>query len=274
MPRSLLAGIAVILFLALQSPALAARTPNTGRVDPDHVTNEELYVIASWENSPLLTDENAVSHLLYPVESKAADCSARGCTNGCTIGFGYNLGAHPADKVRADFAAAGIAPATAERFVPFAGKTGSDAVALCGSTATLPDDLTLTHAQAWELLRIMTLEHKEKVVRRARSEGLLHRLNAGQFAVLVALDYQNPVLCSEAHYLWLQLAAGDTRAVYRNIRYHMGVKFAPGLANRRRWEANYFRWAAKLQRRDSGQQLGYAPVPLARPAPPVVASSS
>ena len=239
---------AAFLFLLPPTPDAAARTPGNGPVVVDTVTDEELYVIASWENGPLLRGTRTVDALQYPLEVNAQDCTDRGCENGCTIGYGYNFGAHTADEVRQDFSAAGLPEQLTQRFIRFAGATGVDAVALCGQNIANRDQLpTMTSAQSWELLRVMAAEHKANVVRRARAERLLPYFNSGQFAIMVALDYQNPVLSSEATYIWRQLRAGDTAAVLNNIRNHMGTRFAPGLQTRRNWEANYFAWATRRQ---------------------------
>lgn len=250
--RWLFVAIAVVLLFPLVSgPAAAAtpRVPGNNAVVTDRVTDEELYVIASWENGPLMNGTSTIDELQYPLETNAQDCTDRGCENGCTIGYGYNLGAHPADKVIADFRAAGMSEETARLFTPYAEVTGIDAVALCGRDAPNRDQLpTMTSAQAWELLRVMAAEHKANVVRRAQAEGLLPYFNSGQFAVLVALDYQNPTLSSEATYVWRQLGRGDMNAVLYNIRNQMGTRFAPGLQTRRNWEASYFAWATRRQR--------------------------
>lgn len=248
--RMLAVALAVAsIFLFPTPPDAAARTPGNGAVITDRVTDEELYVIASWENGPLLTGARTVDELQYPLEVNAQDCTDRGCENGCTIGYGYNFGAHTAVEIRRDFAAAGLPEQLTQRFIRFAGATGVDAVALCGQDIANRDQLpTMTNAQSWELLRVMAATHKANVVRRASEERLLSYFNSGQFAILVALDYQNPVLSSEATYIWQQLRAGDTTAVLNNIRNHMGTRFAPGLQTRRNWEANYFAWATRRQR--------------------------
>lgn len=241
---------AIVAILALfLSLSVFALVPGNGPVDPDNVTDEELYVIAKWEDGDLLKERKTVSRLHYPIESKAADCTSRGCLNGCTIGYGYNFGAHGAEKIRHDFALAGISLEKIERFIPLANLTGLDALAMCGSTAIAVANFpTLTPEESWALLRVMAHEHKQNTVRRARTEGILHLFNSGQFAIMVALDYQNPVLSSEAKYIWMQLKAGDIPAVLQNIRFHMGTRFAPGLQWRRNWEASYFAWATSRQR--------------------------
>ncbi len=240
---------AAFIFVVPTSADAAPRVPGNGPVVTDRVTDEELYVIASWENGPLLTGARTVDELQYPLEVNAQDCTDRGCTNGCTIGYGYNLGAHSVSDVVRDFEAAGMTRERALEFARFSSITGIEAVALCGRDAPnrhlLP---TMTADESWELLRVMAASHKQNVVNRARAEGLLPYFNSGQFAIMVALDYQNPVLSSEATYVWRQLRAGDTSAVLRNIRNHMGTRFAPGLQTRRNWEASYFAWATRRQR--------------------------
>src|SRR5690606_19976393 len=94
--RALMLGA---LLAVIGTAASAARVPNTTPVVTDSVTDEELYVTAVWENGPLYSGLESVATLHYPIESKAADCTSRGCTNGCTIGYGYNFGAHTREKV-------------------------------------------------------------------------------------------------------------------------------------------------------------------------------
>ena len=253
-PRIMAVAIAAAFLFLLPTAADAApRTPGNGPVVTDRVTDEELYVIASWENGPLLTGRRTVDELQYPLEVNAQDCTDRGCTNGCTIGYGYNLGAHSVSDVVRDFQDAGMSRARAMEFARFASVTGIDAVAMCGQNIANRDRLpTMTADESWELLRVMAKTHKDNVVRRARAEGLLNHFNSGQFAIMVALDYQNPTLSSQATYVWRQLRRGDTTAVLYNIRNQMGTRFAPGLQTRRNWEASYFAWATRRQRQ-SGQ---------------------
>lgn len=236
-----------IMALCFTSLALA-RIPGNAPVTPDKVTDEELYVIAKWEDAALWRGDKEFSEIHYPIENGAAGCTQRGCLNGCTIGYGYNFGAHSAAKIRADFKQAGIANKKTEKFVPLAGVTGLDAVVMCGSQAPMRQRFPhLTQAESQRLLRIMVLEHKRNVVGRARRENTLKLFNSGQFSVMVALDYQNTGLSSEATYIWRQLKRGDMDAVLDNIRHHMGTRFAPTLQWRRDWEADYFAWATSRQ---------------------------
>ena len=225
-----------------------ARVPGIEPVTPDAVTDEELYVIAPWEDAALWYGEKDFSQIHYPIESGAAGCTQRGCLNGCTVGYGYNFGAHSALKIREDFKQAGISDEKAESFVPLAGVTGLDAVAMCGTKSPMRENFpTLTQQEAQGLLRIMVLEHKLNVVKRARDEGILALFGSGQFAIMVALDYQNTELSSEATDIWRQLKNGDMDAVLHNIHHHMGTRFAPALQQRRNWEADYFAWATSRQ---------------------------
>lgn len=227
---------------------LMARVPGNDPVTPDRITDEELYVIAKWEDAELWKGLKSESVIHYPLENSAAGCTSRGCTNGCTIGYGYNLGAHGPRKIRADFKEAGISKDKTDRLIPLARVTGIDAVIMCGRDQPMRDRFpTLTREESAALLRVMVKEHKDNVVRRARHEGILGLFNSGQFAVMVALDYQNPVLSSRAKYIWLQLKAGDMDAVLENIEEHMGTHLEPGLRGRRFWEADYFAWATSRQ---------------------------
>ena len=239
--------IAILALLA--SFAVVAQVPGNGPVDPDKITAEELFVIATYEEGNLMTNRSGASELHYPLPHEAADCTRRGCKNGCTIGYGYNFGAHSAEKIRSDFAQAGISPEKTERFVPLANVTGANAFAICGSySALLPRFPTLNRDESWALMEVMAYQHKQNVLRRARAEGILHFFNSGQFAILVALDYQNPVLSSRAKNLWSQLKAGDLEAVLDNIRNDSGTKMSPSLQGRRDWEARYFAWATSRQK--------------------------
>lgn len=239
----------LLALLALVFSCLAAAgVPGNDPVTPDRVTDEELYVIAKWEDAALWRGDKNVSEIHYPIESGAAGCTQRGCLNGCTIGYGYNFGAHSPAKIRADFAEAGIPSKKTERFVPLSGVTGINAVAMCGRNSPMRSRFpVLTQAESQALLRVMAWEHKLNTVRRARREGLLPLFNSGQFAVMVALDYQNPELSSQARYIWHQLQRGDMEAVLDNIQNHMGTRFAPTLQARRDWEADYFAWATSIQ---------------------------
>jgi hypothetical protein len=241
--RTAFATCAMFFCLMVAVPA-QAYVPSVRHVDPTHVTYEELRVIATWENGPLWRDVEGRSGLVYPVESDAAACTARGCLNGCTIGIGYNMGAHSYDQVLHAMLASGVDVARAKYFAHFAGKTGVDAVALCGKDVLTGHEPTLSRTESLALLRLMVAHHKANVVARARAEGMLNKLSSGQFAVLVALDYQNPVLSSEATYIWRALKAGDTARVVSIIKNASGSQITHALQARRNWEASYFKWAS------------------------------
>lgn len=243
--RALMLGA---LLAIIGTAASASRVPGTTPVVTDSVTEEELYVTAVWENGPLYSGLEEVAKLHYPIESKAADCTRRGCTNGCTIGYGYNFGAHSRQKVYDDLTAAGIPGETARKFQRYAGVTGSAAVRMCGVRHRTGNEPTLTREQSWELMRLMLAEHKVTVVERARNEGVLNDLNAGQFAILVALDYQNPTLSSRANDVWTHLRSGRYDLVATEIRDRSGTRFAPQLQLRRNWEADYWTWSTNLSR--------------------------
>lgn len=244
---NLRALLGAILFLALTTVAHASRLPDTGRPVLDRVTDEELYLVAVWEDGPLHSGLRSVSRLHYPIESKAADCTKRGCTNGCTIGYGFNLGAQTRDSTYRTLVSAGVPSATARRFQQYAGLRGTAAVRMCGARHLPAGAPTLTRDQSWELMRIMLRVHKQNVVNRARNEGVIGRLNAGQFAILVALDYQNPTLSSRANDVWRHLRNGRYDLVEAEIRHRSGTRFAPQLQRRRTWEGDYWQWSTNLQ---------------------------
>ena len=207
------------------------------------LTDEDLRVVAVWENGPLWLGDELEARIHYPVEGDAANCTRRGCTNGCTIGAGYNLGAHSRLKVRADLRAAGVSEDRIRYFVRLAGKTGLEAVALCGKDVLTGNEPTLTRPEALALLRRLVAEHKTNVVLRADAEGVLGKLSAGQLAILVALDYQNPVLSSDAIEIWVAIKEDNWSAVANIIRRHSGSQLTHALQRRRDWEASYWIWA-------------------------------
>lgn len=60
-------------------------------------------LVAPFENPRLWEAEINESWPHYPGnKSHANSCSARGCWNGCTITFGYNMGAHSAREIKRD----------------------------------------------------------------------------------------------------------------------------------------------------------------------------
>lgn len=238
--------LCAVLFLIIGTAASASRVPDTGPVNTTSVTDEELYIAAVWEDGRLHSGLNAVSRLHYPIESKAADCTKRGCTNGCTIGFGYNLGAHSRAGIYQTLTSAGVSPVKARQFQAYAGVRGSAAVRMCGRRHLPANAPTLTRSESWELMRIMLQVHKQNVVNRARNEGVLNNLNAGQFAILVALDYQNPTLSSRASAVWRHLRNGRYDLVEAEIRHRSGTRFAPQLQRRRSWEGDYWQWSTNL----------------------------
>lgn len=214
-------------------------------------STEVINVIAQWEDTPLWHQHTRHSTVHYPLEDSANRCDKRNCTNGCTIGFGYNLGAHTQKKIRTDFDKANIPVVKTQALEKLAGLTGTKAVAQCGAHADAKDTFPkLTRKESIRLLRHKIVSYKDNVEQRALSEGVFDKLNSGQRAVLVALDYQNPVLSSKATHLWRQLEEGDMEAVQHNIRHHSGSHLEPALQRRRDWEAKYFALATKQKNAD------------------------
>ena len=241
--------ITTFVVVCLFSLSADARVPSANEVVTRYVTDEELYVLAVWENGPLFNGDRLHAIVHYPVESDAIACTERGCLNGCTIGYGYNMGAHNVGKVYADLLIVGVEPAKAKAMAEkYAEKTGVDAVAICGEKTPEADLHTITREQSWELLRVMAKEHKQNVVRRANREGVTHKLNSGQFAILVALDYQNPDLSSRANDVWRHIKNDRMRLITHEIRKRSGTYFTPALTPRRQWEGDYWDWATSLGR--------------------------
>lgn len=235
-----------VAFLALSMLGFFTATPvaaqsNHNTVQLDRVTDEEVDVIGRWEDTPLWRGKKQTSTVHYPLEKSAQRCDNRNCTNGCTIGFGYNLGAHTREMIRTDFNQAGIPTQKTDALVALAKLTGTKAVAQCGSNAPAQSSFPqLTREESVRLLRFKIQSYKDDVVQRARREGVLAMLNSAQLAVLVALDYQSPVLSSKATQLWRQLTQGNMPAVQSNIRHNSGTHLEPALQRRRNWEARYF----------------------------------
>ena len=236
----LLAHLALVLVFF--SGQVSAMSPEGGPIEPNRVTDEEVNIIAMFEDQPLFLGKNLFSRVHYPVEASARACSRRGnCPEGCTIGYGLNLAAHSRQKIMAKFAEAGISSAKAKAFATLSGVTGTRAVAMCGKHSPHRHKYpTLSRAEAMDLLRVSAKEYKANVVAKARQMGVLHKLNKSQLAILVSLDYNCPCISSRATHIWLQIKRGDIRAAVHNIRYGMGSQKEPALQRRRNWESGYF----------------------------------
>ena len=234
--------------------------PPPGGAITQHVTPHELALIAKWEDSDLLLGRKTTSTLHYPPSGRpwrhARGCDRRAtCLNGATFGFGFNLGAFSTEEATEILSQVMPAERAAQLADTFAGKTGTSALeAVIAANPTPQLDLQPSLA----LLRYMAQYHKDRMLRRAAREGLvrmvngrdvLGRLNAGQFAVLVALDYSCASCGYEATNIWRQLKQRQFEQAENNIRYYMGSRRISALQTRRHWEANYFRRATALLER-------------------------
>ena len=208
------------------------------------ITPQELELTARYEDLPLFLGKEQVSILHYPGNaSHAAACSARGCGNGCTIGFGYNIGPRKAAKVLTELTPI-VGRAQAEVFAQYAGLTGQAAFDVCHKG--VKDLPVMSRGDALRLLQYTMSGHKTQVLERIASEGLRGVLNPQQIAVLVALDYQNPQLSSRARMLWQHIHAGEFEQVAYNIQHRSGTKHLAALQTRRNKEAKLWRVASGL----------------------------
>ena len=227
-----------------QSPSLFKDPFVPAPVVSTTVTDHELELTARYEDLPLFLGQQQVSVLHYPGNaSHAAACSVRGCGNGCTIGFGYNIGPRTASRVKAELTPI-IGAAQAAVFARYAGLTGQAAFDVCNSRVS--DLPTLSRGDALRLLQYTVASHKQQVLNRINSEGLRGVLNPKQVAVLVALDYQNPRLSSRATQLWRHLHAGEFEQIAQNIQHRSGTRHLAALQTRRNQEAKLWRQASGL----------------------------
>lgn len=239
----LFATFVVSLFSAkdAQSPATQKTIKNTKVEQVAILTEEELQLAAKYEDKPLFLRNKENSRLHYPGGwAHAKSCTQRGCTNGCTIGFGYNLGARNAKEVRRDLTPI-IGKERAQVFAAYAGKTGKSSYTACGRKSLdhslLP---TMTRNESWQLLAKSMEPHKEAVVARIHKENLQDMLTEHQVAVLVALDFQNPRLASRAKMIWHHMKLGDFDQVASEIKENSGSQILSALQPRRNAEAKIF----------------------------------
>lgn len=235
--------IFVSLFSATdaQSPATQKTIKNSKVEQAAIVTEEELKLAAMYEDKPLFLKAKENSRLHYPGGwAHAKSCTARGCTNGCTIGFGYNLGARNAKEVRRDLVPV-VGKERAQVFASYAGKIGRESYRACGrkslDRSTLP---TMTRKESWQLLAKSMEPHKKAVTRRIAKEDLQDMLTEHQVAVLVALDFQNPRLASRAKMIWYHMKLGDFDQVAQEITQNSGSQILAALQPRRNAEAKIF----------------------------------
>lgn len=241
--RALLVGVS-ILATAAQTPShLYAEDNNRPSATPSYkVTQEELELAARFEDRPLFMGIQKASDMHYPgSKAHAESCSTRGCSNGCTIGFGYNLGARSSKQVMKELKPM-LGRKKAAELAGYAGKVGIEAYNACGPYSG--NKTQLSRAESWELLKFSMMPHKAQVMQRIKREGMEDDLNAQQVAVLVALDFQNPRLASRATKLWKHLHQGKLERVAFEIRNNSGTRFLRALQTRRNTEADL--WMASL----------------------------
>ena len=209
------------------------------------ISEQELKLTAKFEDRSLFMGLKENSTMHYPGGwAHAKACTARSCTNGCTIGFGYNLGARYRKEVMRDLTPI-IGQSRASELASYAHLRGKAAYRACGrksiDKSTLP---TLTSDESWKLLEKSIVPHKNAVVARIKKEGIEDILNINQVAVLVALDFQNPRLASKAKNIWTYLKNGDVERVAREILENSGSQLLSALQPRRDAEAEL--WLASL----------------------------
>lgn len=241
--RALLISVS-ILATAAQTPShLYAEDNDRPSATPSYkVTQEELELAARFEDRPLFMSVQQASVMHYPgSRAHAESCSTRGCTNGCTIGFGYNLGARSPKQVTNELKPM-FGRKKAAALAQYAGKVGIEAYNACGPHTK--GKMELSRADSWELLKFSMVPHKAQVMQRIKREGLSEELNAQQVAVLVALDFQNPRLASRATKLWKHLHQGKLERVAYEIRNNSGTRFLRALQTRRNTEADL--WMASM----------------------------
>lgn len=239
--------VGVILFASTaQTPShLYAEDQSGLSATPSYkITQDELELAARFEDRPLFMGVLQASTMHYPGSlAHAESCSQRGCTNGCTIGFGYNLGARDSKQTMAELNPL-MGRKKAKELSQYAGLVGADAYAACGPRVSKNSRPQLGRADAWKLLKFSMAPHKAQVMRRIAREGLTEDLNVQQVAVLVVLDFQNPRLASRATSLWRHLRQGKLERVAVEIRHNSGTRFMHALQTRRNTEAAL--WMAAL----------------------------
>ena len=229
-----MASVVVCSFF-IATPLLTAEITKTAS-QPHHVTYDELNLVAKYENRNLYTGNQFISKIHYPGNMRLAEqCDARGCFEGCTIGFGYNLGARWDWEILADMTPV-VGPERAYMFATFAATRGTTAASMC--LKPRKDMPTLTRDEAYALLKVILQRSKNSVVARLKKDDI--NINNGQLATLVSLDYQNPRFVSKSRILWEHLKKGNHDTVAWRIRHRTGTAYNKYLTNRRiEEEASY-----------------------------------
>lgn len=244
--KALKIGVAAVFSAAVllfSTPLMTAELPKLKQLY-HHVTVDELNLVAKYENRDLYTGEEFISKIHYPGNMRLAEqCDARGCYEGCTIGFGYNLGARWDWEILEDMTPV-VGPERAFMFATFADTRGTKAAHMClKESAHMP---TLTRDEAFALLKVILQRSKNSVVARMAKDGI--QLTPGQLATLVSLDYQNPKFVSRSDRLWKFVQAGDHESVAWRIRYRTGTTYNKYLVNRRKEEQATYLAASRLEK--------------------------
>jgi GH24 family phage-related lysozyme (muramidase) len=210
---------------------------------PHHVTRDELNLVAKYENRDLYTSEEFISEIHYPGNMRLAEqCDARGCFEGCTIGFGYNLGARWDWEIMQDMTPV-VGAERAYMFATFAATRGTKAASMCLKPKKgMP---TLTRDEAYALLKRILQKNKNAVVARLKKDRI--ELSQGQLATLVSLDYQNPRFVSKSRLLWKYLKEGNHDMVAWRIRHRTGTAYNKYLVKRRKEEQASYLHATRTE---------------------------
>ncbi len=223
---------ACLLFFFCLLPSLAVADYERGH-DRAEVVRIASHLIGQWENGPLYLGEDMDSGIHYPLNYPNV-------INGCNIGFGIHLGSLTQAKLDHWFARV-IDPERIEELRPFVGVLGEEAFAMCGPDILVPP-VKISRDEAISLMILYVVDAYYRVHNRLALEEA-NGLNTCQVAVMVALEYQNEVLFSEARNVPEMLAEHDFSGVYWEILYNSGSQRIPELAARRRMEARFFKMA-------------------------------
>ena len=198
-----------------------------------HVTDEEMRLIAAFENLPLY-----VAYVQGQYDTSHPVHYGRGRVDGCIVGFGYSLWQRKKDDVLHTLKQV-MPEKKARKFLRFVGLGGEVAKKACPDhKAGLPQ---FTAKESWDLLRLEVQHRKARVIRKAEEEGVYDKLVSGVLAVLVALDYQTPKCVTRAERLWERLANDNFAKAAENI-----AKCRTPAKSRREAETKYFKRSLQL----------------------------
>lgn len=201
-------------------------------------------LIGRHENDPLFLGHIRSSSIIYPIENGAEACTARGCLNGCTIGYGYNFGSKTTQDVWDHFREIDTEEHIIKVFINFAGKTGTEAFELCGSVNTKDRSFfsPIDAEEAMKLMQVMIREHQQYVtdaIREKFQEDADKYINQEMYILLIALDYQSRNIASNASKLFAAIKNHDFNGVIYEIKCNSGSQLAPELQRRRNIEAKF-----------------------------------